>query len=143
MLAAITMLLSYVLLRHLGASVEEAKTLETIIFCVIGWRVIAAIERPLRGWRAYMVVGLVLLLVIPFVVPWGREFFALHLPGLVPSLATAGICVFAWFFVGLGWRIGRRLPFWKEAAQREAVEREAAEREAAERAAAAQSTEAD
>ena len=70
-----------------------------------------------------MVIGLSALLVIPFVVPWGRGFFELDLPGLVPSLVTAGLCIFAWLFVGLGWRIGKRLPFWREAAQRAAIDR--------------------
>jgi cation-transporting ATPase E len=117
-LAAITMLSSYLLLRRLGASVEQAQTMETIIFCVIGWRVIVAIERPLRGWRLGLVLAMVAILVLPFVIPWGREFFALELPGATVAGATAGACVFAWFFVGLGWRIGRRLPFWREAAAR-------------------------
>jgi hypothetical protein len=92
--------------------------METIIFCVIGWRVIVAIERPLRGWRLGLVLAMVAILVLPFVIPWGREFFALELPGATVAGATAGACVFAWFFVGLGWRIGRRLPFWREAAAR-------------------------
>jgi cation-transporting ATPase E len=118
-LAAITMLASYLLLRRIGASVAEAQTMETIIFCVIGWRVIAAIERPLLGWRLGLVLAVVALLVLPFAIPWGREFFALDLPGSRMTIGvTAGICVFAWLFVGLGWRIGKRLPFWREAAAR-------------------------
>ena len=117
-LAAITMLSSYLLLRRLGASVEEAKTMETVIFCFIGWRVIAAVERPLRGWRLALVLAMMALLVLPFAIPWGREFFALDLPSWTVIGATAGCCLFAWLFVGLGWRIGKRLPFWKEAAAR-------------------------
>jgi len=112
------MLSSYLLLRHIGATVAEAKTMEIFIFCAIGWRVIAAVERPLRGWRTAMVAGLVLLLSVFFAIPWARGFFALDLPGLIPILATAGVCIFAWFFVGLGWRIGDRLPFWRQAAER-------------------------
>ncbi len=122
-LAAITMLLSYLLLRKVGASVTETQTMETIIFCVIGWRVIFAIERPLRGWRLWLVVTMVGLLVLAFVIPLTREFFALGLPDWTPIGVTAGACVFAWLFVGLGWRIGKRLPFWREAAAR--VEHEA------------------
>jgi cation-transporting ATPase E len=117
-LAAVTMLLSYLLLRRLGASVLEAQTMETIIFCVIGWRVIAAVERPLRGWRLWLVLAMVVILVLPFAIPWGREFFALDFPSGPIIGATAGACVFAWFLVGLGWRIGKRLPFWREAATR-------------------------
>jgi cation-transporting ATPase E len=117
-LAAVTMLSSYLLLRRLGASVEEAKTMETIVFCFIGWRVITAVEGPLRGWRLGLVLAMMALLVLPFAIPWGREFFALEIPDWTVVGATAGSCLFAWLFVGLGWRIGKRLPFWKEAAAR-------------------------
>jgi len=117
-LAGITMLLSYLLLREMGASVAEAQTMETVIFCIIGWRVIVAIERPLRGWRLWLVFAMVVLLVGAFAIPFTRDFFALDLPTWPIAAATAGACVFAWFFVGLGWRIGARLPFWREAAAR-------------------------
>jgi cation-transporting ATPase E len=115
LLAAITMLASYLLLQELGATVEQAKTMETIIFCFIGWRVIAAVERPLRGWRLGLMLAMMVLLVLPFAIPWGRGFFALYWPNWTIVGATAGCCLFAWLFVGLGWRIGRHLPFWKEA----------------------------
>ena len=117
-LAAVTMLSSYLLLRRMGATAAEAQTMETIIFCVIGWRVIAAIERPLRSWRLGLVLAMMAVLVLPFAIPWGREFFALDLPSWTIVGATAGACVFALLFVGLGWRIGKRLPFWRGAAAR-------------------------
>jgi cation-transporting ATPase E len=117
-LAAITMLLSYLLLRRLGANAEEAKTMETLIFCFIGWRVIAAVERPIRGWRLGLVLATMALLALPFSIPWGQRFFELDLPSWTVLGATAGCCLFAWLFVGLGWRIGKRLPFWKDAAAR-------------------------
>jgi hypothetical protein len=92
--------------------------METVVFFVIGLRVIAAIERPLRGWRLGLVLAMALLLGLVFAIPFGREFFALEIPGWPALTITAGFCVFAWFFVGLGWRIGDRLPFWREAASR-------------------------
>ncbi len=126
-LAGIAMLLSYLLLRRLGASVAEAQTMETIIFCIVGWRVIAAIERPLRGWRLWLVLAMVMLLIGAFAIPFTRDFFALDLAAGPVAAATAGACVFAWFFVGLGWRIGARLPFWKEAAAQEEQARRTAD----------------
>ena len=115
-LAAAVMLSAYLLLRRLGATVVETQTMETIIFCFIGWRVIAAVERPIRGWRLTLLLVMMALLVPPFVVPWARGFFALDLPDWTVAGVTAGACVVAWLMVGLGWRIGRRLPFWREAA---------------------------
>jgi len=117
-LAGLTILLSYLLLREMGASVAEAQTMETIIFSIIGWRVIAAIEHPLSGWRLGLVLAMVILLILAFAVPLTQDFFALDLPPWPVAAATAGVCVFAWFFVGLGGPIGARLPFWREAAAR-------------------------
>ena len=117
-LAAVVMLLSFLLLRKIGATVAEAQSMETIIFCVIGWRVIATIERPLRGWRLGLVIAMVAILAVGMAVPFTREFFAIDFPDWTAIGVTAGVCVFAWFFVGLGRPIGRKLPFWREAAAR-------------------------
>ena len=76
LLAGITILLSYLLLREMGAAISEAQTMETIIFCVIGWRVIKSIEHPLRGWRLGLVLAMTLLLAGVFAIPFTREFFA-------------------------------------------------------------------
>jgi cation-transporting ATPase E len=119
------MLLSYLLIRRAGASVAEAQAMSSVIFAVIGLRVIAAIERPVRGWRLGLILAMAGIFALAFVLPFTRDFFALHLPGWRAIGATAGACIFSWFFVGLGWRIGRRLPFWREAAAR--VERAAAD----------------
>ena len=118
LLAAITILSSYLLIRAVGASVDEARTMETVVFSVIGLRVIAVIERPIRGWRLGLLVCMAALLAIAFAIPFSRDFLALDLPSWLVIGVTCATCIFAWFFVGLGWRIGRRLPFWREAARR-------------------------
>lgn len=92
--------------------------METVIFSVIGLRVISAIEKPIRGWRLGLVLSMAALLALAFAIPFTRDFFALDLPGWPAVGLTAGVCLFAWFFVGLGWRIGRRLPIWQEAVVR-------------------------
>ncbi len=115
LLSALTMFVSYLVIRRMGASVLEAQTMEVVIFSVIGLRVIAAIERPLRGWRLGLVLAMAGLLALVFAVPFTREFFALDIPGWLPIGVTIAFSIFAWFFVGLGWRIGERLPFWRDA----------------------------
>ena len=57
-LAAITMLALLPAAPQAGGDGRRGQTMETIIFCVIGWRVIAAIERPLRGWRLGLVLAM-------------------------------------------------------------------------------------
>lgn len=122
LLAAVVMLGSFVALQAVGASLAEAQTMETVIFFVVGIRVIAAIERPLRGWRLALAAAMAGLLAVAFLVPFTRDFLAFDMPGWPALGLTAGFCVAAWILVGLGWRIGRRLPFWREAeAKAEAV----------------------
>ncbi len=118
LLTTAAVLTSYLILRELGASVDEAQTMETIVFAVIGLRVIAMIERPVRGWRLALIFAMAVLFGLAFVVPFTRDFFALGLPGWPELGVGAATCVFAWFFVGLGWRIARVLPFWRESAAR-------------------------
>ena len=88
LLSALTMFVSYLVIRRMGASVLEAQTMEVVIFSVIGLRVIAAIERPLRGWRLGLVLAMAGLLALVFAVPFTREFFALDIPGWLPIGVT-------------------------------------------------------
>ncbi|HLA82253.1 MAG TPA: HAD-IC family P-type ATPase [Thermoleophilia bacterium] len=118
LLSAIMVLLSYYLVREAGATVGEARAMETIIFGIIGLRVIAAIERPVRGWRLGLILVMAGLLAGAFLIPYTRDFFALYVPGWRVVGITAAMGIASWFVVGLGWRIGRRLPFWREAAAR-------------------------
>jgi cation-transporting P-type ATPase E len=122
LLVAVTVLASYLLMREIGATVAEAQVIEAIVFAVSGLRVIAAIERPARGWRLWLIFVMGIIFGAAFVVPPTRDFFALHVPGWPIWGVGIGTCVFAWFFVGLGWRIAKIFPFWKEqAARAEAV----------------------
>lgn len=125
LLAAVVILGSFALLHWAGASLSEARTMETVIFAVVGLRVIAAIERPVRGWRLGLILAMAGLLALTFAIPFARQFFALEMPSWPIVTITVGLCGLAWFFTGLGWRIGRHLPFWRTAAARaEAIEGE-------------------
>jgi cation-transporting ATPase E len=117
-LTAITVLASYLLMREMGASVAQAQVMETIVFSAVGLRVIAAIERPVRGWRLGLILAMAVIFGAAFVVPLTQDFFALTLPGWRIIAVGAATCVFAWFFVGLGWRIAKHFPFWRDEAAR-------------------------
>jgi cation-transporting ATPase E len=118
LLATVTVLASYLIMREMGASVAHAQTMETIVLAVIGLRVIAMIERPVRGWRLGLICAMAAIFAVGVAVPSSRNFFALGLPGWPIVGVGAATCVFAWFFVGLGWRVARVLPFWQAAASR-------------------------
>ncbi|OFV84109.1 MAG: hypothetical protein A2W26_09510, partial [Acidobacteria bacterium RBG_16_64_8] len=90
LLAAIVVLSSYVAIQAAGASIDEARTMETVIFSVIGLRVIATIERPIRGWRLALLVSMAGLLALVFSLPFARDFFALDMPGWPAIGVTIG-----------------------------------------------------
>ena len=113
-LSAVVMLVSFLSLRELGATLAQAQTMEIIIFAAVGLRVISIIERPLRGWRLGLVLAIVAAYVFGFWWSVTVKFFAVAWPtSWVVIAVAAGWCVFVWFWVALGKPIGDRLPFWK------------------------------
>ena len=72
---------------------REAQTMEIIIFAAIGLRVISAVERPLRGWRLWLVLAMI-------GVYWSGlrgaastgDFFALDLPAGPIWVTAAPAC---------------------------------------------------
>ncbi len=79
-LSAVAMLLSFLTLQELGATVPQTRTMEIIIFATIGLRVISVIERPLRGWRLGMVLALVGVYAFGFWWSFTVKFFAVEWP---------------------------------------------------------------
>jgi cation-transporting ATPase E len=126
-LSAVAVLVAFLTLRELGATVPQAQTMAVIILVTIGLRVIAVIERPLRGWRLGMVLAIVGVYVFGFWWSLTTDFFAVVWPTSWVVIVVAAVwCVFSWFWVGLGKPIGDRLPFWKDKAH--IVERQVVER---------------
>jgi cation-transporting P-type ATPase E len=129
-LSAVAMLVSFLTLIELGATREQAQTMEIIIFATVGLRVISVIERPLRGWRLGMVLAIVGVYALGFWWSVTTKFFAVTWPtSWVVIVVAAAWCLAVWFWVGLGKPIGDRLPFWRERAHtaEEAAEESAAE----------------
>ncbi len=77
-IAAAAVLLCFVVTRDMGASLEQARTLATLLFSVVGLRVIAVLERPVRGWRR-----------------------ALQVPDAPEALVAVGIAAAVWVLAGL------------------------------------------
>ena len=116
-LSAVAMLVSFLTLEELGATREQAQTMEIIVFATVGLRVISVIERPLRGWRLGMVLAIVGVYAFGFWWSVTTKFFAVVWPtSWVVIVVAAAWCVAVWFWVGLGKPIGDRLPFWRERA---------------------------
>jgi cation-transporting ATPase E len=122
-LSAVVMLLSFLTLRELGATIEQAQTMEIIIFAAIGFRVISLVERPLRGWRLGLVAALVAVYVFGFWWSFTVDFFQVVWPTTWKvDVVAAAWCVFVYPWLGLGKWIGDRLPFWKDKSHMKADE---------------------
>jgi cation-transporting ATPase E len=57
---------------------DEARTLATVTLLALGLVVLAVASRPLRPWKALLVVCMGLGYVVVFLVPWLRNFFQLE-----------------------------------------------------------------
>lgn len=90
-LVALTVLATYWLERSIHEPASAVSTACTIALSVVGFGVIASLERPLRGWRLGMFAALAALMVLALAIPFARDFFALELLALRP-LAYALAC---------------------------------------------------
>jgi cation-transporting P-type ATPase E len=70
--------------------------------------VLCVLARPLTRWRLALVGGVTVVFVLAFVVPLGRDFFALVVPQPVPLLVAAGLGVLASAAIEAWYRIARR-----------------------------------
>ncbi len=102
-LSAVVMLVSFLTLRELGASIEQAQTMEVIIFAAIGLRVISVVERPLRGWRLWLVIAIIGVYAFGFWWSFTVDFFQVVWPtSWKVDVVAAAWCVFVYPWLGLG-----------------------------------------
>lgn len=90
-LAALATFGAYRLAQTEGVSLAEARTVATLVLCSIGFFALVIVSRPLSAMRRLLIGGMVACLLLIIVIPSGREFYAIDLPGLVVLLASGGI----------------------------------------------------
>jgi cation-transporting ATPase E len=96
-LAAMATLFAYALARsEPGISLGEARTAAVLTLTWIGFGVLSIVAAPLTAQRLLLIWGLVAGFGLVLALPATREFFALHLPPLVVSLAGIGIAALVW-----------------------------------------------
>ncbi|MBU4301131.1 MAG: HAD-IC family P-type ATPase [Actinobacteria bacterium] len=93
-----------------GITVQESRTLATLVLVAVGLWVLVVISRPLNLLRGALVVMMACGLVVVMSVPWLREFFALDLPAWPWVAATAVIAMVACAMVEVIWRFERWWP---------------------------------
>lgn len=100
-IAGAAVLLCFVVTRNMGASLEQSRTLATLLFSVIGLRVISVLERPVRGWRLGLLAAMAALVALAVVIPFTREFLALQVPDAPEALVATAIAAAVWVLAGL------------------------------------------
>jgi cation-transporting ATPase E len=94
---------AFVTIRAMGLGLGAARTSATIVAIAMSLFVVAALARPLAGWRGLMVLALAAAFAGLFTLPWLRVQLAmvvlpLHLLGLSLGVAALGcvLLVLAW-----------------------------------------------
>ena len=90
-LAAFATFAAYRLALAEGAALPEARTVATLVLSGMGFFALLIVSRPLTPMRRVLIGGMIASLLLIIVIPFGREFYAIELPGVVILLAAGGI----------------------------------------------------
>ncbi len=90
-LAAFATFAAYSLALAEEVPLIEARTVATLVLSGMGFFALLIVSRPLTPMRRILIGGMVFTLLLIVVIPFGREFYAIQLPGLVLLLAAGGI----------------------------------------------------
>ena len=80
-----------------------------VLFLVRLW-VLGILARPLTRWKIVLMTGVSAAFLVILATPGIREFFDLHLPSAVVSLAGIGVAAIAIAVLELGWQV---LDWWR------------------------------
>ena len=64
--------------RHAGIDLDQARTLATVTLLSLGLVILAVASRPMRAWKAALVLAMLAGYVVVFAVPWLRGYFELE-----------------------------------------------------------------
>ncbi len=90
-LAAFATFAAYRLALAEGVSLPEARTVATLVLSAMGFFALLIVSRPLTPIRRALVGGMVGSLLVVVAIPFGRDFYAIDLPGTTVLLAAGGI----------------------------------------------------
>jgi len=101
---------AFLTIRSLGLGLGSARTSATIVAVAMSLVVLAALARPLAGWRGLMVLALASVFAGLFALPWLRDQLAIVvLPAHLFALSV-GIAAFSSVLLLLAWPVSRLIP---------------------------------
>jgi cation-transporting ATPase E len=98
--------------RQQGLSLDESRTVATLVLFGVGMWVLTIVARPFTRPRIALVALMITLFLIVLSSPGLRQFFSLDLPSLVVCMAVIGIIALAGAALELGWRLASWLSTW-------------------------------
>jgi len=105
---ALAVLGAFLVARGTGVPIAQVRILTTLVLVMVSLAVIVILEWPLSGWRTGVVAAMVALASLAFVLPIGRDFFALAVPTWGELGAAAGISAVAIALIAALTRDARR-----------------------------------
>jgi len=99
---------AFMLIRGLGLSLDTARTSATIVAVSMSLFVLAALARPLAGWRGLMVLALAAAFAFSFTLPWLRGQLAIVVLPAHLLWLSLGIAAAACLLLLLAWPLSKR-----------------------------------
>lgn len=88
-----------------AGQLQDGRTASTMTILLLSLWVLAVLARPFDRWRVLVVVSMLVLLILVFVVPFSRTFFALAVPSGTLLAVTIGIVVLGGAVIEILYRI--------------------------------------
>jgi cation-transporting ATPase E len=109
-ITALMIIIIYTLARvaypaFVGDVPPQAKTAATLVVSIMSLFVLAALARPLKSWRGWLVLAMALGMVLVLAVPFARNFYALDLPMPIIFFLAVGLAVDGILILEYTWRV--------------------------------------
>jgi cation-transporting ATPase E len=98
--------------RQEGLTLEESRTVATLVLFGVAIWVLSIVARPLTRPRVALIALMITLFVIAISSEGMRKFFSLDIPRLVVCMAVIGIIAVAGALLELGWRMSNWVSTW-------------------------------
>ncbi len=110
--AAVATFCGFELARQEGLSLDQSRTVATLVLFGVGMWVLTIVARPFTRPRVALVALMITLFLIVLASPGLRQYFSLEMPRLIVCMAVIGIIALAGAALELGWRLASWLSSW-------------------------------
>jgi cation-transporting P-type ATPase E len=100
---------AYLIIQGLGLSLGTARTSATTVAISMSLFVLAALARPLAGWRGLMVLALAAAFACSFTLPWLRGQLAIVVLSAHLLWLSIGIAAVGCLLLLLAWPLAKRV----------------------------------